>query len=357
MSKINDRIKFVKECFETIPIHNPLKRFKLDAQHIEVRRDPLTGKKSRVCIGRSLRPKQEGGYARELIKILQESKKDCMFCSERVEVSTPKFSEDFISSGRMELGEFVLIPNLFPFGKYHAVGILSKKHITNIAKIESKDFMNCFEGCNNFFRKVNEIDSRFVYPIVSLNFLQPSGASIVHPHVQVLMDKEPYEETQLLMKKSQSYYTKYNRNYWRDLSKLEKNLSLRYIGNSGCVDWVSSFAPRSNNEVTGIVDSGASCIIELNKNEIMDLSLGISKIFRGFSSFGFQSFNMSIYSGPLDRNISDYFLVNLKIISRPNLKVLYTADKGFMEVLHNEAIILTLPEKVAEDLKRNFKKS
>ena len=344
----------MKECFETIPFHNPLKRFSLDARRIEVRRDPLTRRKSRVCIERSSRPKQDGGYARELKKILQESEKDCMFCHERVEASTPKFSEDFISSGRIEVGEFVLIPNLFPFGKYHAVGILSKKHFTNIAKIEAENFVNCFEGCNHFFRKVNEIDSGFVYPIISLNFLQPSGSSIVHPHVQVLMDKEPYEETRLLIEKSLSYFTKYNRNYWRDLSKLEKKLSSRYIGNSGCVEWMASFAPRSNNEVTGIVGNDASCIMELSKNEIKDLSSGISKLLRAFSILGLQSFNMSIYSSPLDGSMSKYFLINLRLISRPNLKILYTADKGFMEVLFNETIVSTVPEQVAEDLKRYF---
>ncbi len=66
---------------------------------------------------------------------------------------------------------------------------------------------------------------------------------------------------------------------------------------------------------------------------------------------------MGIYSAPLGRNISDYFLVNLKIVSRPNLKTLYAADKGFMEILYNENIVSTVPEEVCEDLKRYFKNS
>ncbi len=251
----------------------------------------------------------------------------------------------------------MLIPNLFPFGKYHAVGILSREHFTDIARIKPKHFVNCFDGCNYFFQKVNEIDSKFNYPIISLNFLQPSGASIIHPHVQVLIDKEPYEETRLLIEKSNSYFKRHNTNYWRDLSKLEKKISIRYIGSSGCVDWVSSFAPGGNNEIIGIVNGDASCIVELNKEEIKDLSSGVSKIFKAFSSFGFQSFNMGIYSAPLGRNISDYFLVNLKIVSRPNLKTLYAADKGFMEILYNENIVSTVPEEVCEDLKRYFKNS
>jgi len=354
LSNKNNGINFVKKCYRTIPIHNPLHNFELNSQNIEVRKDPLTGRESRINIERATRPKQVDNNLIDIRRFLQESTKDCPFCQDNIEVSTPKFQEDLINSGRIRLGQFTLFPNLYPFNKYHAVGILTEDHFTDITAIKSENYQDCFRICNDFFFKVNAKDPDYIYPLISLNFLQPSGASFVHPHVQILIDSKPFEETGLLVDKCLRYYKKKSSNYWEDLIKSEQELGLRYIGDSGCVKWIASFAPRSNNEVIGIIKSKTSCLTELNNNEIADLGEGLSKIFVGLSSLGLQSFNMNAYSGPLKREITEYFLINLRIISRPNLRNMYTSDKGFMEILQEEPIISSVPEETSKKLKAFF---
>lgn len=354
LSNKNNGINFVKKCYSTIPIHNPLDNFELDSQNIEVRKDPLTGRESRINIERATRPKQVDNNLIDIRRFLQESTKDCPFCQDNIEVSTPKFQEDLINSGRMRLREFTLFPNLYPFNKYHAVGILTEDHFTDITAIKSENYQDCFRICNDFFFKVNAKDPDYIYPLISLNFLQPSGASFVHPHVQILIDSKPFEETGLLVDKCFRYYKKKSSNYWEDLIKSEQELGLRYIGDSGCVKWIASFAPRSNNEVIGIIKSKTSCLTELNNNEIADLGEGLSKIFVGLSSLGLQSFNMNVYSGPLKKEITEYFLINLRIISRPNLRNMYTSDKGFMEILQEEPIISSVPEETSKKLEAFF---
>lgn len=350
-------IEFSKECIETSKFYNPLKNFKLDSHLIEIRKDPLTSRRTRINIQRSSRPKQESINNKEVNEILRESGKDCMFCKRNIESRTPKFFEKIISHDRIKCGQCVLFPNLFPFGRYHAVGILSERHITGISEVSFENFRDCFEACIGFFNRINEMDPTYVYPLISLNFLQPSGSSIVHPHVQALIEKEPYGETNSLIEESHSYYEKNSRNYWKDLFQIEKMNESRYIGKIGCVEYIASFAPRNNNEVIGVIFSDNSYITELKREEIKDLSLSLSKLFKAFSKIGLNSFNMSLHSGPINRSISDYFSIIIKIISRPLLKAFYTNDKGFMEVILDEPVISSLPEKTATSLKKYFKSS
>lgn len=42
------------------------------------------------------------------------------------------------------------------------------------------------------------------------------------------------------------------------------------------------------------------------------------------------------------------------MISRPVPQGYYTADAGFMELMHRERVVESMPEKVAEMLKREF---
>jgi galactose-1-phosphate uridylyltransferase len=357
MTSNENRIEFFRECIETSKFYNPLKNFKLDSHLIEIRKDPLTGRRTRINIKRSSRPRQETISNKEVNEILRESGRDCMFCKRNIEARTPKFFEKIINLDRIKYGQCTLFPNLFPFGRYHAVGILSERHITNISEVGSNNFRDCFEACIDFFNRINEMDSTYIYPLISLNFLQPSGSSIVHPHVQALIEKEPYGETNLLIKESLSYYKKNSRNYWKDLFQIEKINGSRYIGKIGCVGYIASFAPRNNNEIIGMIFSNNSNFTGLKREEIKDLSLSLSKLFKAFFTIGLNSFNMSFHSGPMDRSISDYFSIIIKIISRPILRAFYTNDKGFMEVILDEPVMSSLPEKTAASLKNYFKNS
>jgi galactose-1-phosphate uridylyltransferase len=59
---------------------------------------------------------------------------------------------------------------------------------------------------------------------------------------------------------------------------------------------------------------------------------------------------MSLFSGPLDSQLQ-HFSVHARMISRPDVKPLYTTDTGFMERLHDEVIVETKPEDVASKIR------
>jgi galactose-1-phosphate uridylyltransferase len=149
---------------------------------------------------------------------------------------------------------------------------------------------------------------------------------------------------------SKKYHNAKGENYWLLLIKDEEKVGERFIGRIGRSVWISSFAPLGNNEIS-MVFEGESSILDLTEEDVSDISKGLLRIFKGYSNMGKTSFNFTIYSGL--RNMED-FCLNAKIITRPNTQKYYTADAGFMETLHKERIVETLPESLAEEFRRYF---
>jgi len=339
-------IVFEKEI-EKARIKSPLKNFSLVEYEIEIRKDPLTSRICRINVERAKRPMQVS--KEDFEKIAMKTKKKCPFCHPNIEKSTPKF---FGMKERIFRKNSVVFPNLFPFGSYHAVVVLDlKKHYLPLNKINSKILLNSFEASIEFFKAVNEKDSEYKFASLNFNFLPSAAASIIHPHFQIMMDKRPTFYLQLIIEKSFEYYRKFSSNFWSDLIKEEEKKGERFIGKLGCFSWIADFAPIKNNQVSGIIEKKISSITELSKRELKDLCLGLEKIFKGLHSIGVKALNFSVFSGPIGEDISDYFLLNLKIISRPPTSKFYVSDIGFMELIHSEPVIESLPEDVAKNLR------
>src|SRR4030065_1445172 len=102
-----------KRSEEAAVLHNPLKNFEVDAQPIEYREDPLSGFTSFIRSGRAFWAGVYKTDAAVLERLIEETRGKCFFCPEKVATSTPKFTADFISGGRLTRGEAILFPNLF----------------------------------------------------------------------------------------------------------------------------------------------------------------------------------------------------------------------------------------------------
>lgn len=342
------KIEFVKKKLKASFL-DPTKNFELNTHEIERRRDPLTKRWCRINVRRIKRPKQIIKSRNEIEKIIRVTKSKCDFCPENIEKRTPKFTKDLVPEGRIRVRNFVLFPNLFPFDDYHAIGVLTRSHFFPLNKFGSEIWKDCIIGCIKFFEILREKGKKVMYPSINFNYLQPSGASIVHPHVQVIVTKKPTFYLDEILKGCHKYFLRNNSNYWNDLVKIEKQKRERYIGKIGSTEWLCSFAPMLNNEVIGITKK--SCILDLTRDEIKCLAEGISKILKGYSSLGIESVNATVYS---TMNDTKYFRCFVRIVSRKNMTPYYCNDRGFMEELHEEPVIETLPEDLVSHLKSEF---
>ncbi len=330
---------------------SPLQDFKLVTQPIELRKDPLTGRRCRINLERAKRPKQ-AAKATDIENIIEASRAKCFFCPENLEKMTPMFPEDFPEK-RIKVGAACIFPNLFPFGGFHAVGIFSEDHHLDPNQFSPKLLEECFEGCLRYFEQVNERHPEIKYWHINWNYMPPAAASIIHPHVQLTADPGPTSRLQELIKSSRSYFDREGRNYWSDLVEAERNKGERFIGKTGPVVWITSFAPEGNSEVVAVF-TGISAMTDLKKRGLGDFCDGLSRTLKGYHALGVQSFNMTTFSGPCDENLSEYYLLNAKLVSRPNPRQFYTSDDGFMEKLHHESVIETMPEILAEKLREHF---
>jgi UDPglucose--hexose-1-phosphate uridylyltransferase len=345
---INLRDLFSKRLIES-ELRNPTEDFNLEKQKIEYRKELLTSRACRINVKRSERKKQAQtgmGYS-ELIEL---STKNCYFCPANIKTATPMFPSSLVPEGRIKLGETTVFPNLFPFAKYHAVATISRQHFLGIDEFTLKQIQDTIKASIEYFRAVKSNDKKAVYPIFSWNFLPPAGASVVHPHVQLTVDEQPTNLAWLYLSACKSYFKKHKENYWQRLLEIEEKEGDRFLGKIGGVSWITSYVPLGNDEICG-VSHDVSSLYDLDDTSISDLSKGLKRVFTAYTLYGVHSFNLSTFSAA---SRDESFRLVVRIIARPYPQSYYNNDAGFMERLHEEVIVESMPEKVASDLKEYF---
>jgi len=323
---------------------------KVIKNQIEYRFDPLTEEQSRINPDRAKRVRQ-AEIDIGLKEIINRSRETCVFCPEQIAEKTPKFPEAIHKEGRIRIGESVVFPNLNPFGENHAVGILSKGHFLDLDEFNVDLLRDNLRATKDYILSVYASDKEAIWPIWVWNYMPPSAGSIIHPHVQILVEKEPVPRQAKLLEKSESYFELNTRIYWEDLVAEERKLDERYIFGNDSLSIIASFAPRGFNEIQFIFNEGS--LGDLNETRIDEFADNLTKVLRGYKKIGIGSFNLITYSGPLGKKL-DYYLLHAKLFSRPYPKGVYTSDTGPMERGYDVWVIDTLPEELANSMKPFF---
>lgn len=319
---------------------------------VEYRFDPLTQEQCRINPARARRVKQAGSSV-GLSEIIEKSRPTCPFCPERVEHEVPRFAEEICGEGRIKLGETLIFPNLNPFGENHAIGIISQSHFLSLDEFTVNMLSDNLAAAKQFMLSVYESNKETAWPTYIWNYMPPSAGSIIHPHSQVLVEREPLPRQARLIEQSQKYFEQGGQNYWQEFVGQERRSGERFIYDGIHVSVVASFAPRGFNEVEFIFGSESS-LAELEERQIADFVDCLGKALNGYKRLGIGSFNLVTFSGPIDRRLS-YYRLNAKLISRPHPGGIYTNDTGPLERLCDAWVIDTLPEIVAEELRPYFR--
>lgn len=319
--------------------------FKREVHSIEYREDPLTGTLCRINTKRTRRVKESP--IADLSEITAESG-DCPFCPQNIEQKTPLFS----GRGRIKRGDCYLFPNLFPFAEYHATATLTGQHFLELDQFKIGMVVDNISAAKEYLLWVYKKDRGAKYPIYLWNHLPPSAASIIHPHVQILVDRKPTLYQQRLLHSSKGYFLESGRNFWRDIVEEEKKRRERYIGSNDSLSAIASYAPQGNREIQ-IIFKEACNLADLDELQIADFADCLIKLLRGYKQMGVSTFNLSTFSGPLGES-PNYYSLHAKLISRPALQPFYRNDTGILERLHYEADIELEPEVVASKMRTFF---
>ncbi|HYQ47850.1 MAG TPA: hypothetical protein VEP69_02185 [Thermodesulfovibrionales bacterium] len=333
--------------------HNPLRDFSEDRHMIEIRKDPLLGDTS--VYNPYLKDKAKAFFGErdpELVRrLIEDSEKTCFFCGERLEKGTPRYTADLLPEGRIRIGEAVLFPNLFSLGMHHPVICLCRAHFLELSEFAPARIADGLAAAQRFLNIVYEKDASAIFAAVTANYLFPAGASLVHPHIQMLITPAPYTYHARLLAAQDAYHAKTGSPYFSDLIGEELD-GPRYVAGKGQWHWTAPFSPLGNNEFMAIHGAEAD-FGRLTSEDISDLAYGISRVLAFYETLGHLSFNYAIYSS---REVSAFrgSRCLLKVISRQNLYTNYRNDDYFLQKLLQTELIITPPEELAPRLREYF---
>ena len=288
---------------------------------IEYREEHISGLRCRIAPGR-LNRRLDVAYTPP------EQTALCPFCTGRVEETTPCFSD----GTRIVRGESVTFPNLFPYAKWHTVTVITRAH--HVEAFTPGQVGDALMGM------MESLAGQPGFPSINWNYLSSAGASIVHPHLQGLADPVPPPLVERYLRGGASHLSRHGRSYWDDLLKEERSGPRFLFGDEVC--WLAQAVPLGEREVRAILPISSLPDFEPYVETFVEGLLSVLSMYR---SLGTHAFNMSLF---FDRpGAPRGFSAFCSLISRMNPNASSTSDSAFMERLHQEPVILTLPEELA----------
>lgn len=307
---------------------------------IEVRFDPLTGHSSRILPERGLMPANDF----DLAAFARENQRTCPFCSERIERLTPKLPPAIDPGGRIVRGEAVLFPNLHAYSSHSCVSVYSPRlHYLPLGEMNERLVADTLATQVAYAKAVLAADPESCWASINANHMLPSGSSLFHPHLQGIVDPHPTTFQRLLADVPPARFSSY--------LEAERAAGGRYLGDTGRVEWLVSFAPIAPAELRAFV-GGRSSPAQLDQDLIAELAHGLTLALNAYAEMGFESFNLALYGAPPDL---EGYPLNLRLACRSNLKPFYRSDSTLLERLHWEGAIDLKPETVAERIGDRFR--
>ncbi|MDI9644804.1 MAG: hypothetical protein QFX35_06260, partial [Candidatus Verstraetearchaeota archaeon] len=181
------------------------------------------------------------------------------------------------------------------------------------------------------------------------NQLGQAGASMLHPHFQVLAGRRPASSLARCLELGDEYMRREGKAFWADLLDTEAG-SPRFIGRTGGFSWVAPWSPLGSCELIGVHEGGSASILNMGENEVASLADGICRALRGMWRLGRTSVSMGIYSLPAEMR-SESFRLHVRLMARSQRPV---CDRAFLEVYGGEVGLAEAPEMYAQVMRSFF---
>ena len=349
-------IDFASEV-QTASFYSPLEDFESVAVDVEVREDPLTGRSARIVPGSFVRPEE----APDLAEIVEDDE-GCFFCPERVGDVTPKYP-DWVGMERGSVGGATSFPNLNPYGAHSNVVAITEEHWKPIDAFTAGEFEDALVAALEYVGAVFDHDDAARFASVNMNFLRSAGSSIIHPHLQTLVDGRGTNEDALRADAARAYREETGSVFWRDLLEAERD-GERYVGSTGAVEWVAPFAPKHHYQVSGVVsgggeghggrqgaaDGGDRGVLAPEDDAVGDLADGLTNVLAYYADAGLNAFNFAL------RMVADEPACPpvIDVIGRSVFDRYYWSDSPFFVTLHDEGVVDVAPEAVAAGAREQF---
>ncbi len=328
-----------KSYYQSATFHSPMVDFEEVTKTVDVREDPLTGRTSRIVEGSFMSPDQY-----EIDPVVSDAE-GCFFCPENLKGATPTYP-DWFDLDRGSHGEASSFPNINPYGSYSNVVVLTESHFQPMEELTTKQFADGLTAALEYIDAVFDHDEKVAYASVNMNFLRSAGSSLVHPHLQTIIDDRGTNEQCELLEASREYRETEGSTYWSDLTDAERDGD-RWIGSMGSVDWLAAFAPKHHRHVLGVASETLRS--DIDRGTVEGFASGISKVLNAYAEADLNAFNFALHI------VEDSALPPvLSIIARSVFDKYYWSDSPYFTVLHDEGVVDISPETYAEHVRNEL---
>jgi galactose-1-phosphate uridylyltransferase len=282
----------------------------------------------------------------------EKSREGCPFCS-AAEKGT-RFVGDFAGEGQIRVGKAVAVPNLFSKCTVDAVVIVDPaRHVLFPSKLDPEALADAIRASAEMVRRARSHDAALVHHVAGMNFLNPGGSSVPHPHLQVHVRSVPYSAVARLDELSAAFLARTGRGYWDALLDAERHAAERYLGATGTVEWLAAYAPAHQKEIHGILP-GKATLADLGDRDAQAFAAGIGKVVSFYEESGTHPFTFAFFSNPAP-GAARRFALHVKLCARPAFRPLYSNyDTWFTPKLLGDDVHTEAPEQTAARLRSRF---
>jgi galactose-1-phosphate uridylyltransferase len=318
-------------------------------KRIEVRTHPITGRTCRIAFSR-INEKEAGTASLPPPPPDADRTSDCPFCRPQVNSKTPQLLPDLSGDGRMQQGDSLLFPNLFPYGSYSAVSLFDDQHFVEIGTATVSSYADGFINSGAYLKKVLQHDPQATYLAITQNHLPSAGGSLVHPHLQINADRIAGNHHRFLLQKTGEFYRQSGQYLFSRYLDHEKNEGSRYIGATGPWEWMAAFAPEGFFEIWGILP-GITSLRQFKAPDWQGLAQGIVNTQHFYRSINRNGYNLGLL---LQEDPGSRLELRIVIVVRSNYAPWVRSDFTGYEVMLGDMATFTAPEQTAEWAKPFF---
>ncbi|WAI01900.1 galactose-1-phosphate uridylyltransferase [Methanogenium organophilum] len=303
-----------------------IEEYQTDNGVFQYRRDLLTGLQCRIAPGRTHRGIDPPRAS------VSDGDLPCVFCPERIFTETPVFSD----GTRITIGESVTFPNLYPFGRSHVVTVITASH--NPPEVLAGQIEDALYG------QIAALSGDGGYASCNWNSLPSAGASMLHPHMQGIADALPTVHAGIAIERSENFFSKTGRMCRDCLVEQEMGGPRHLFGEE--LPFFAHAVPLGEKEVRAYLP--VRTVDELEPWCGL-LAEGIGRVLSLYRRAGHYAFNMALFCDAANRPDGG-FRAFCSLIARINPGPAAMSDSAFMERMHLEPVVLTLPEDVGNFL-------
>ncbi|HSQ87930.1 galactose-1-phosphate uridylyltransferase [Romboutsia sp.] len=284
----------------------------------EIIRDNMNNDIVIVAKNRSKRPMDKVAIQIEEETTL-EYDKECPFC---------RGNESYTTNERFKIEDEVgwlvkSVDNKFPIvdelpGEVyglHEVMIDTYRHNGSFYNMSEDEFKNMFSMYKDRYITLMS-DENIEYVSIFKNFLRKSGASLIHPHSQIISLSILPPDIENEIEISNRYYRDNDVCLYEEIIKNEIENENRVIHNGSYFLVIVPYATKYSGEVR-IIFKEKIGFEEINEKHITELSKIFQKLFKKlYNMSGYNAFNLCIHTHPLKVESKKNFNVHMHIIPR-----------------------------------------